>query len=244
MSLEPQASPPMSELALVTGVFFNPSRTFADLGRRPRWFVPLLLVVLATVAYLYAVSQHVGWERVVRRSMETNARVQSLSAEQREQAVERGAKFGAVFGYAGAVLGVPISLALIAAVLLLTSRMMGAELTYRQLFAINSYAGLTALIFVGLSAVVLFLIPPDNYDIQNPVAFNIGAYLDPQSTPKAIYSLASSMDLFTFWRIALLAIGISAASSRALSFGKGLAAVALPWGLMVFIKMGWAAIFG
>jgi uncharacterized membrane protein len=78
----------MSELALVTGVFFNSSKTFADLGRRPRWFVPLLLVVLATVAYLYAVSQHVGWERVVRRSMETNARVQSLSAEQREQAVE------------------------------------------------------------------------------------------------------------------------------------------------------------
>ena len=49
---------------------------------------------------------------------------------------------------------------------------------------VTGYAGLTALVFVGLSAVVLFLIPPDNYDIQNPVAFNIGAYLDPQSTPE------------------------------------------------------------
>jgi len=234
----------MSELALVTGVFFNPGKTFADLGRRPRWFVPLLLVVLATVAYVYTVSQHIGWERVVRRSMETNARVQSLTTEQREQAVERGAKFGAIFGYAGAVLGVPISVALIAAVLLLTSRMMGSQLTYRQLFAINSYAALTGLVFIGLSAVVLFLVPPDNYDIQNPVAFNIGAYLDPQSTPKAIYSLAASMDLFAFWRITLLAIGISAASSRTVSFGKGLAAVALPWSLLVAVKMGWAAIFG
>lgn len=27
-------------------------QNFADLGRRPRWFVPLLLVVLATVAYV------------------------------------------------------------------------------------------------------------------------------------------------------------------------------------------------
>jgi hypothetical protein len=36
--------------------------------------------------------------------------------------------------------------------------------------------------------------------------FLIGAYLDSQSTSKAIYSLAGSMDLFTFWRIALLAI--------------------------------------
>jgi len=92
--------------------------------------------------------------------------------------------------------------------------------------------------------VVLFLIPPDDYDIQNPIAFNIGAYLDPQSTPKAIYSLACSMDLFAFWRITLLAIGISAASSRTVSFGKGLAAVALPWCLMVVVKMGWAAMFG
>jgi hypothetical protein len=244
MSPEPEASPPMSELERVTGVFFNASKTFADLSRRPRWLVPLLLVVLATVAYIFVVSQQVGWERIVRRSMETNARVQSLTTEQREQAIERGAKFGAIIGYAGAVLGAPISLALIAAVLLLTSRMMGAQLTYRQLFAISSYAGLTSLVFIGLSAVVLFLVSPDDYNIQNPVASNLGAYLDPQSTPKAIYSLAVSMDLFTFWRIALLAIGISAASSRALSFGKGLAAVALPWGLMVVVKMGWAAMFG
>jgi len=176
--------------------------------------------------------------------METNARVQALPAEQREQAVERGAKFGAIFGYVGAVLGVPLSLALIAAVLLLTSKMIGAQLTYRQLFAINSYAALTALVVVGLSTVVLFLVPPDDYDIQNPIAFNIGAYLDPQSTPKAIYSLAGSMDLFTFWRITLLAIGICAASSRTVSFGKALAAVALPWGLMVVVKMGWAVMFG
>lgn len=244
MSPEPPASPPVSQLALITGVFFNPGKTFAELGRRPRWFLPLLLVVLATVAYLYTVSQHVGWERVVRRSMETNPRVQALTAEQREQAIERGAKFGAIFGYVGAVTGVPISVAVIAGVLLLTSSMMGAQLTYRQLFAISSYAGLTGLVYVAISAVVLFLVPPDNFDIQNPVAFNIGAYLDPQSTPKAIHSLAGSMDLFTFWRIGLLAIGISAASSRAVSFAKALAAVVLPWALMVMVKMGWAVMFG
>ncbi len=233
----------MSEAGRLTGVFFEPKKAFADIGARPTWIVPMLMVIVAALAYTYLCGQHVGWERIVRKSMENNARVQSLTPEQREQAVARGAQFGAVIGYVASVAGTPLTIALFAAVLLLTSRIMGGQLTYGQLFAINSYAGLTGLVFVILSIVVLFLKPPDDFDIQNPLFFNIGSFLDPASTPKALYALAGSIDLFSFWRIALLAIGLSAAA-RTFPFGKALAAVVMPWALLVAAKVGWAAAFG
>ena len=243
MSPDPERPATMSEAGRLTGVLFEPKKAFADIGARPRWIVPILLVIVGAVAYTYCCSQRVGWERIVRKSMENSTRVQALTPEQRERAVERGAQFGAIFGYAAAVVGTPFSIALIAAVLLLTSRIMGGQLSYGQLFAINSYAGLTGLVFVILSIVVLFLKPPDEFDIQNPLFFNVGSFLDPASTPKALYAVAGSIDLFSFWRIALLAIGMSAAA-RKFSFGKALAAVLMPWMLMVAAKAGWFAAFG
>ena len=243
MSPESEVAVPMSEAGRMTGVFFEPKKAFADIGAHPRWLVPMLLVVLASLTYSYLLSQHVGWERVIRKSMENNSRVQQLAPEQREQAVERGARVGAIIGYAGSILFPPIMVALVAAVLLVTSKILGGQLTYRQVFAINSYAGLTGLVFIALSIVVLYLKPPDDFDVQNPLFFNIGAFLDAQSTPKALYSLAGSLDLFVFWRIALLAVGLSAAAKK-FPFSKALAAVVLPWILMVVAKMGWAAAFG
>jgi len=243
MTPESQNPTPMSEGARLAGVFFEPKKTFADIGRRPRWWVPMVLLMVATIGYTYAISQHVGWERAIRKTLETNQRVQALTPEQREQAIERGAKFGAMIGYIGAAIGPPITILFLAAILMGTARMMGGQLRFEQVLAVNSYASLTGLVFVLLCVVVLFLKPPDDFNIQNPLAFNIGAFLDPSTTPKALFSVAGSIDLFTFWRIALLAVGLSAAA-RGFSFGKALAAVALPWLLLVVAKAGWAAAFG
>jgi hypothetical protein len=74
------------------------------------------------------------------------------------------------------------------------------------------------------------------------LAFNLGAFLSPESTSKAVMSLAKSIDLFSMLSMALLAIGY-AAVSRKLTFGKALGAVVVPWILFVLCKMGWSAMF-
>ena len=43
----------MSEFSRLTGVFFEPGKTFADIAERPRWLVPLLLVIVAGVAFYF-----------------------------------------------------------------------------------------------------------------------------------------------------------------------------------------------
>src|ERR1035438_309477 len=60
--------------------------------------------------------------------------------------------------------------------------------------------------------------------INNPLAFNPGALMDP---------LASSFELFSFWTILLPATGLKAAAGKKLSFGGALFSVLLPWAVVV-----------
>ena len=83
-------------------------KAFADIAAKPRWYVPLILLILAAVGFTYAYTTRVGWEHYIRQTMENNPRIQNLPAEQREQQIQTGAKIAPIFGYVGSVVGIPI----------------------------------------------------------------------------------------------------------------------------------------
>jgi len=86
---------------------------------------------------------------------------------------------------------------------------------------------------------VLFLKNPDEVNVQNALAFNPGAFMDPATSSKFLYSLATSLDLFSFWTILLMATGLKAAAGKKLSFGGALFAVVFPWAVYVLGKSAW-----
>jgi len=241
----PTESAPMSEVSRITGAFLDPKKAFADIAARPRWYVPIILMVAMALAFTYLYTTHVGWEHYMRQTLENNQRMQQMDAQQRENIIQQQTKYAPIFGYVFSAVGIPVSALVMAGVVLLMAKMMGAaSLTYRQMFAITSYAMLPGLISGILAIVVMFLKDPEQFNLQNPIAFNLGAFLEPPpGTGKALYSLATSIDLFSFWSILLLAVGITVAV-RKFPFSKALMAVVLPWALWVVVKAGWTGKFG
>ena len=78
-----------------------------------------------------------------------------------------------------------------------------------------------------LSIVVLFLKNPDDFNLLNPLAFNVAAFMDPLTSSKFLYTLADVRSVRDIWTIVLTAIGLSAAAGKKrLSFGGGLIATA------------------
>jgi hypothetical protein len=233
---------PKSALERVIGVFTSPKQTFADIGARPTWVVPIVILIVVQLVFMGLVSQHIGWEKVVTQQMEKDSRTQNMSQEQKDQAIQMGSKFAAGMAYAGVIIGVPVVMALMAGVLMLTMSMVGGKFSFKQSFAIVSHASLIGGIVGILSIIVMFLKAPEDFDIQNPLAFNLGAFM-PEGTSKALVSLAGSIDLFSIWSIWLLATGYAAASGK-LKFSKALIAVIIPWAVYVLCKTGWVAIRG
>ena len=120
---------------------------------------------------------------------------------------------------------------------------MGAQFKFKNLFSIGAYSGLPGVIHGVIMIVVMYLKEPDEFDLQHPTAFNLGAILDPDKSAKWLQSLLGSFDLFVLWSIVLLAFGIHALD-RKRSFTTCLVGVAIPWMLWVLGKTGWAAMFG
>jgi Yip1 domain len=233
---------PLSEFSRIMNVFVDPKRAFADIVARPRWYIPIIIMSVLLLVLMYCYGQHVGWERIVRQQMEQSSRVQQLSPEQREQSIAMGVKFGSVMAYVQAIIGPILGAVIVGGILMFVANfMLGAQLRFPQMLGITSYSFLTGLVSIPLTLIVMYTKSPEDFDIRNPLAFNPGAFL-PESTPKWLVSLASSFDLFSFWTIALLAIGISVAGRR-LSFGKALGAVLIPWLVWVCGKTAWTAIF-
>lgn len=234
----------MSEIGRIFGVFFSPGKTFADVAARPRWYIPMILLTVLSICFVYVLLQHIGMEQIVRQGIEQSSRTQNMTAEQRDQAIAMGVKFGSISTWIGASLGSAISIVIVAAVLMLVvNGMFGAKLSFGQMMGITGYSFLTGLITVPLTILVMYLKPAEDFNMRNPLAFNLGAFLTSDGIPKWLTALGTSIDVFTFWTMALLAIGISVASKR-LSWGKAFTAVLIPWILMVLVKTGWVAAFG
>jgi hypothetical protein len=238
----------LDSFARITGVFFEPGKTFADIGRRPQWFLPLLLIVLSAIAFYAAYGQRVGWERFMQQQLATNARAQQqmerIPPEQRAQSAAIQAKFTGIMFYVSAAIGFPVILLIASAILLALCGMMSAGLKYKQIFAIVCFAGLPLILRHLLSIVVAFLKNPDDFNVQNPLAFNVAAFMDPVTSNKFLYTFAVSFDLFAFWIITLEAIGlVAAAGKKKLSFGSAFFAVLASWVVLVLLPATMAGLF-
>jgi Yip1 domain len=233
----------MNEGSRLLNVFVDPKLAFADIVARPGWWVPMILLMVCSLTYMLAFSSHVGWERFMRQQMESQPKMQNLSPEDRERALEMQVKFGAPIGTVIAVVTQPIIILAAAGVLVFVfTFMLGATVKYRQALAVVSYACLpSGLAFAG-GILVMFLKDPVDFDLKNPAGYNVGFFLDPHSVPAWLVSLGTSIDVFTFWYILLLATGMAAATKK--SWATGLTGVLIPWAVFVLLKAGAAAVFG
>jgi hypothetical protein len=238
----------MNELSRLTGVFFQPKKAFEDIAARPRWIVPMILTILAGLAFQTAIGARIGWDRAVQQQME--ARLEKMTPDQRaaaETRMEMRKKITPIAAYGFSVIGPAIGLTVGAAIqMALVSGIMSVPVKFKQIFAILCYAGMPGrLIFSILAIIVMFLKSnPADFNLRNPLAFDAGAFMDPQTSSKFIYSLASSIDLLSLWEIFLIATGLKAAGGNKMSFGGAFMVVALPYALLALVAAGFAGAFG
>lgn len=245
-----QASPPpaMSEISRLTGIIWEPRPVFEDLAARPRFWTPLILLTLLSIVFVSTFTRVVGWETYMEQQMErqaaANPRMAQITPEQRERTMEMSASIAKYAGIGGAVVGFALICLVVAAVLLaLMNSLGGADLKFKQAFSITCYSFVPSAISSILALVVMLLKSPADFDLQNPLPANLSVLLTSPPAPRWLYSLATSIDLFTIWTILLLALGFAVAS-RKLSYSKSLALVVSPWLLYVLIKSGLSGLSG
>ena len=238
-----QSQPGISPVGRVFGVFFSPKPTFEDIVRKPSWVLPFVLLTLFSIGVTFAINQRINWRQFMTQQIEKSPRSANMSAEQKEQQIEGGAKFTPIFTWAVGVCG-PIIFMLVVALVMwgAYNLLAGANTNFGTSFAITSHAALTGLVSSLLFILILYLKPYGTVDLENPVATNLAAFL-PDDSAKWLVALLKSIDIFTFWTLILLAIGFAATNPKKLKGSKAFTIAFSVWAVYVVLRVGSAWIF-
>jgi hypothetical protein len=239
----PEAQSTISPFGRVIGVLFSPGKTFEDIVREPSWLVPIIISTLLSIIAVVALNQRVNWREYITQQMEKNPRTANLSADQKQQQAEVGAKFTVAIVYVAGVI-VPVCFALLVGLVMMGAYnlLAGAGARFGQSFAILAHVGLVGIISTPIFLLVLFLKPPGTIDPDNPVVTNLGALL-PEDSAKWLVALCKSVDIFSIWMLILIAIGFAAVNPRKLKGAKPYTIAFTVWAVFVLIRVTWAFIF-
>jgi hypothetical protein len=239
-----ETGPALSEVTRLVDTFVAPAKTFSDIRRCSRWWLPFLVSVLVSYVFVYAVEQKVGWDQVVTNVVKQTPKQQErFAAMEPMQAAEARQTMANSYRYFswGFPLLTLIVASLSAAVLLATVNFgFGGEATFGRMFAVWMYGTLPLAIKGLLGALVLFAgMSPEQFNLQNAAGTNVGYYL-PSDMNKGLITLASSIDIFTIWTVVLLIIGCSIVAR--ISRVSAAIAVVGWWAIMVLASVAGAVV--
>jgi hypothetical protein len=213
-------TPELGALARVAGVFFSPARTFESIARKPGWdwLVPIVLCMAAFFVSQSATVTKIDVDDAVKMQMKFVDKMSQgrLTEQKRAEIVEqtrqgmekekspvrRGLTTLFIFI---PVLIVPLIYHGIAAAF-------GAKTKYFTVLAGYAYTQVIQVLPQLLTAVVAW--PRESLDASD-VRFarvlksNVGAFLDFDTTSKALLAVASSVDVFDIWAFLVGAIALS-----------------------------------
>jgi hypothetical protein len=246
----------MSFFERLVGVYLEPTKTYADIGRKRSWVALFVLICIVALACSYSLQSRmdpadmavksVAMSKPIMKkifSSDTIAQMEDQAAKQAMQPRTFRTKYGPIV--ATPIL-LYITYVVITTVFLLAFMAMGAGLSFKKCFTAVIWGfGPPALVVSLLSILFIFLKNPSDLDINpvNNVVSNLGPLVDFTAHP-ALNSLFSSIDIFPLWTAILLSMGFAAQSEGKLTAGKAAIPIVSLWVLWILIKMGFWAILG
>jgi hypothetical protein len=225
---------PLSQGARIVNTFIAPSKTFTDLRRSAQWWLPFLLATIVGWALVYIAEQKIGTQRMVENSLQARpkaeAQYEKATPEQRQMQV----KVSGIAYYIAIPLITLIIWLVMSALQFGTLKFVAdAHISYSQTLAVVVYAGLPMALRNVLAIIsVLAGVNPDGFTLNNPVATNPAYFMNPADHP-FWYFIASQVDVFLLWALALTAIGF--ATTGKVKTGTSFVIVIAWWAVITLI---------
>lgn len=239
----------LSQMERVTDTFTAPSKTFTDIKNGHKsWWLPFVIMCVMGYALFAVVNAKIGMQQVVDNQMKLASpaqqeRLANASPEQKAMSNKISLYITEGAFMAGPVFTIIMGL-IVALVLWGTINFgFGGKAQFGSVLSVWMYAALPGVLKVLLGIVVIFAgSAPESFNIRNFAPTNAGAFLDPLSTNKGLYALASSIDIITIWTLLLLGMGLAIVAG--VKRTSGYIAVFGWWALIVLVSVGWNAVMG
>ena len=234
---------PSSALGSLSGIFFEPVRTFESFRQKPRFVLAACLIALALSFSTALIHQRLGVENIVRAQLERSTA--NITPEQKEKIVEMqsGTAMRAV-GVISPIVSLTIAFAAGGGLYLLGVLVMGGTVGYRQALSVWIYSALPpAILTAGGNILILFLKSPNDIDLSRSarglVHANPGIFFNAFAHP-VLTTAVSSIDLFAIYGLVLAIIGLQKVAR--ISPAKATAIAGSIWLIGALMRIGVSAL--
>ena len=192
------------------GIIFSPRPTFEQVAAQPRWLGMAALVGVAGAILIGGfLMTDVGQQAWLDQAVSQSESVGQTMSDEQYARMERIAPFVGYIGMAQMILGVPIILLVVSAVLFAVfNAVMGGSATFKQLYSVVIHS--TAVWVVGW-----LFVAPLNYargSMSSPT--NLSVLVPMLDEQNFVTRLLGTVDLFMVWWTVVLAIGVAALYRR------------------------------
>jgi hypothetical protein len=222
--VNPSDEPPMSGIAKVTGIFYEPTRVFRNLRSYPHWLAAFLVIVVISGIYSTAFVQRLTPERIVDHTFEKMeqspikpppdqmAKAKDDALQAAKQPIQRIQTFAKTF------VGLFVFVCFLAALYFVGVLAFGGRLNFWQALAAVFYSILPpVLIGKCLSLVLLFIkAPEDVHPIlgqETLVQDNLGVLFAPGEHP-VFFVFGAAIGVLSFYGLWLRAKGLQTAGTK------------------------------
>jgi len=214
----------LSEGRRLLSVFVAPNELFTDLGERPRWLVPFIILILAaavaSVLPRLLLPTEV-WLDAMRQNLPASVEMSeeqmavAMTTMRSPVSVALNALGGILISGGGAILATLFFWALFS--------ILGGKISFTRSFAVVSYSSLINVL--GMVLIVTLTLILQRLDIQT--SFALLPVLKPNTY---LYRLAAQIDFFTVWRLIIMGLGFSVVAN--VPKVKSYLSVIIPWILL------------
>jgi hypothetical protein len=239
------AAPEMSTPATLTGIFFEPGRTFEALRERPRFLVAAVILAVLTLVVTLLIFNKIDYAAFMREQITKGPNGDKMTPEQVETAVGfYTGPVGKVLIYVFPLIGTAVVLAAGGGLYLLGAMLMGGKLRFKQAVSVWTYSSFAPAVLASIvTAVVVLITPAEEINpAQQGGLVRANLSIIPHGTSPALGSLLGSFDLFAFYGLYLAALGLRKVGK--MSSGSAWTVAIGLWAVGVLLKVGWAAAFG
>jgi len=192
----------MGNIQKVIGIFTSPSNTFAALDSKPTWLLPILLIAIVNLGFIFGARDiilNVGLAEQEQAMLD-----RGMSREQIEQSLARAEWWSKNAAPVMAVITPVLLLLIVTAFFMFVGNVvLGGVAPYKKLLSVTAYSWL---VFV-LGSLITLPVVLAKESIE--VTFSLAVFMPFASERTFLYLLLSRFDLFSIWWIGVYAGGLA-----------------------------------
>jgi hypothetical protein len=183
-------------------IYTSPSKTFTKLSEKPKWLIPLIIVVIVSILLSLVALSRTNWD-------EQKAKVREM-LEKRNVPQERidktmdamNPKTGLIRGIIAMFIATPLGILIFTLVLNLLLPLLGISGLFKKTFAVTTHSALVRVPGAMVKAILMFI------KGSSDISTSLMLFLPKMAHQGFVYGLFSRIDFFTIWELILVGLGL------------------------------------